>query len=105
MSETMSKPAMKRVLPAFVMVVFVIFFTNDLVEQLLLWAIGVTVPLTLCLTETRNRLGQIDRVYQWCWRSYPWCAGLGAASFLLPKGNLAGLLSVPWLVFTVMVAV
>jgi hypothetical protein len=105
MSETMSKPSMKRVLPAFVMVVFVIFFTNDLVEQLLLWAIGVTVPLTLCLTETRNRLGQIDRVYQWCWRSYPWCAGLGAASFLLPKGNLAGLLSVPWLVFTVVVAV
>ncbi|MFC7441123.1 YndJ family protein [Laceyella putida] len=83
---------------------FVICFTKDLVEQLLLWAIGVTVPLTLRLTETRRRTGEVFRAYRWAWRWYPWCMLMGAVSFLFPKGSVAGFLSLPWLCFTMLVA-
>lgn len=74
------------------------------VEMALLFALFVTVPLTLGLTETSDRFGKWVRGYVVAVRLQFPAALAGAFALGLPQGWLAGALSLPWLLFTCVVA-
>lgn len=85
-------------------IILLLFIELSIIEQLLLFAFFVTVPLTLLLTETKSRIGKLPGLYRVAlYIQFP-MAILAALSFLFPSGVIAGGLSLGWLLFTVTVA-
>ncbi|WP_221566944.1 YndJ family protein [Alkalihalobacillus sp. TS-13] len=75
----------------------------NLIEQLLLFAIYVTVPLTLTLTETVKRDGVLFKTYRAAFYLQLPMAVLAGLSFSMDPGVTAGFLSVGWLGFSILV--
>lgn len=81
-----------------------LIIVNDLIERLLLFAVCVIVPLALLLTKTRKRTGHLSKLYVLAIRLHPIGALFAAVSLFLPSGMTAGILSLGWLLFTLLVA-
>lgn len=79
------------------------FLEIDTIERLVLFAILVTVPLTLGLTETTDRSGNLFKTYRLAVYAYPVAALLAFFSFFYPQGTTAGMLSLGWLLWTLVV--
>ncbi len=87
----------------FIWFIFLFSVTLNLIEQLLLFAIFVTVPLTLFMTETVKRSGTYFKSYTAAFKLHPPMAVLAGLSFITPPGWIAGLLSIGWFVFSIVV--
>lgn len=74
------------------------------VARLLLLAVLVTVPLFLALLATPSPDGTLARPYRAAARLQPFAAILAAGAFAGPAGWTAAALTVPWGVFTGLVA-
>src|SRR5205809_474475 len=77
---------------------------SGLIVRWLLLAILVLCPLGLHLAATPDRLGQPARPYRLAVLAHPAAALLAVVSLLLAPGPLAGLLALPWLGWTLLVA-
>lgn len=75
------------------------------IERLLLFAILVIVPLVLTIVETKDRQGRRFKSYVLAISLYPVGALMAFASFFFPPGIVAGILSLGWLLWTVVVFV
>jgi YndJ-like protein len=75
-----------------------------LIERLLLLAILVFTPLCIQLTATPNRHGGHSLPYRIAKIFQPFAAAFAVLAFLLPAGPRAGLLTLPWLLLTVLLA-
>ncbi|CAG9622290.1 YndJ family protein [Sutcliffiella rhizosphaerae] len=73
------------------------------IERLLLFGMLVILPVTLYLTETKDRNGNFFKTYLLSIHLYPIAALLAFASYFYPIGLTAGLLSSGWLLWTAMV--
>ncbi|WP_227938835.1 YndJ family protein [Alkalihalobacillus deserti] len=73
------------------------------IERLLLFAMLVILPLTLYLTETKDRKGNYFKTYLLSVYLYPVAALLAFISFFFPIGITAGILSIAWLLWTSLV--
>ncbi|HEY8599233.1 MAG TPA: YndJ family transporter [Thermomicrobiales bacterium] len=67
-------------------------------------AVLVTVPLGLGLVAPTEGLAGVGRIYRIATMGQPIAALFALASFALPTGTLAGLLALPWLIETAIVA-
>lgn len=74
------------------------------VHLLLLGMALVVVPLSLALTVHRDGEGRACPLHRTACVLWPVAATAMAASFLLPAGRTAGLLAVPWLLFSALCA-
>ncbi|WP_082129982.1 YndJ family protein [Aneurinibacillus tyrosinisolvens] len=73
------------------------------IERLLLFAFFVTVPLFLFVAEDPNQNGTPSRLYQTIQYLQLPMGALGALSFLLPAGGVAGALSLGWVLVTCLI--
>jgi hypothetical protein len=75
-----------------------------LIEQLVLFALFVVTPVTFHLA----RLPYVDEktraLHTFILRIIPWFAVLTSAAFLYPAGWIAGALSLPWLIISLLIA-
>ncbi|MGP4078913.1 YndJ family protein [Pseudalkalibacillus sp. R45] len=100
----MKKKAMMNAGIGFILWLISLFAIElNLIEQLLLFAIYVTVPLTFALTETVKRDGTLFTTYRAAFHLQLPMAVLAGLSFSLEPGVTAGFLSVGWLVFSILV--
>lgn len=76
-----------------------------MVEALLLFAFYIVVPLGLFLTETVDREGRLPKTYTYALYLLPFMAILTSLSYLFPQGKIAGILSLGWLCFTLLVSI
>jgi hypothetical protein len=76
--------------------------TEPQLQRLLLLAILVLTPLALALVPGPRE--QVSRLYTPLIMAQPFASLLGAATFLLPVGPIAGALAAAWLVFTALAA-
>ena len=74
------------------------------VERLLLLAVLVFTPLALTLIQCWQEEDGAPGLFWWACRLQPVAATLVALAFLQPVGVWAGLLSVPWLLCTALIA-
>jgi hypothetical protein len=79
------------------------FITIGLIEQILLLAPLVTIPLGFPLIKISTQ-PYSQRLYRLIQISQPGCALFVVIAFLLPPGLLAGSLTLPWLGLTIMLA-
>jgi hypothetical protein len=77
---------------------------TGLVEQLLLLAPTVIIPLGLALVEIPPQAQKQQWLYRWLKRVQPIGAALAILAFLVPGGLLAGALAVGWLGVTGLIA-
>ncbi|RBW68920.1 YndJ family protein [Bacillus taeanensis] len=89
---------------AFVWLFISMIIELTLIETLLLFAFFVTVPLTVMLTETKTRDGLLFQSYQLALTLQLPAALFASLSFIFPQGFAAGILSLPWLIFTIVTA-
>jgi hypothetical protein len=75
-----------------------------LIESLLLLAILVFTPICIRLAETPDRSGHNTLIYRLAKILQPFAATCVAVAFLLPAGKHAAILTLPWLLLTVLLA-
>ncbi|WP_408007851.1 YndJ family protein [Pseudalkalibacillus sp. A8] len=100
----MKKTAVMNASIGFVLWLIFLFMVNlNMIEQLLLFAIFVTVPLTLYMSETVKRNGVYFKTYIAASYLHLPMAVMAGLSFITTPGLLAGYLSFGWLAFSVFV--
>ena len=76
----------------------------SIIEKIFVFAPLVIVPLGLNLFLEEDRNGRVSRLLKAVLISQPFCAIAAAASFVLPKGMVAGILASVWFAWIIAAA-